>query len=227
MVLAMKPNLAMCVLSCLAFLSAPATAQHCAPIVESYLSQISVKPDAKRKAIDLKVEYSKTGGRSHPKYQAYLLAYLTKNENAALSPPPADLINKKVVCVLHTQLIERNKDGGYDFAAQLNRNDLAKKIIELGLTEKDRFGDAAWGGYKDAFRIAVFVPFLEDKTYSLLKGLPEDRHECNYMRDRALLFQRLPYYFSIHYGSVLGEELPKGDFDILIGSDEPPTRDSR
>ena len=218
----MKTPPAMAVLSCLMFLASPAMAQHCAPIAESYLSQISVTLDAKQKAIDLKLEYSKSGGRPMEKYQIYVLAYLEKNKKRALSPPPADLINKETVCVLHTQLVSRNKDGRYDCAVQLNMNELAKKIIELGqFAEKDRLGNKDVGHYKDSFRIAVFVPFLEDETYSVLKGLPEVKHECNYLRARALLFQPLPYSFNIFYGYVLGaREAATGEYGILIHADE-------
>lgn len=195
-------------------------AQHCAPIWESYLSEISVRHDAKQKAINVKIEYTKHGRAPHSKYQAYLLAYLEKNEGRALSPPPADLINKQVVCVLHTQVIELNKGGAFDFAVQLNVNDLAKKIIELGhLTEKDRLDD--WGVYKDRFHMAVFVPFLADQTYSVLKGLPEDKHECNWDHSRALFYQPLPYYFTIHYGTD-HTDLPKDEIRIWIhGADRP------
>jgi hypothetical protein len=201
----MKFTTSLAVLSCLVLMVNPAKAQHCAPIMESYLSRISIKHDAKDQALDLKVEYSKTGGRQKPKYQIYLLAYLEKNEPRVPAPLPADLIDKQFVRVLHTQAVERNKDGAYEFDLRLNMHELAEKIIELGsLTEKDREDRRSTGYYKDNFRLAVFVPFLEDRTYSVLDSLPKDKHECNYTQERALLFQPLPYSFSIHFGIVQG-----------------------
>lgn len=36
------------------------------------------------------------------------------------------------------------------------------------------------------------MPWLEDVKYSVLPGLPENRHECDYHNTRALVFQELP-----------------------------------
>jgi hypothetical protein len=68
------------------------------------------------------------------------------------------------------------------------------------------------------------VPFLEDQTYSTSKELPEDRHECNYAKDRALLWQPLPYAFSIHYGIVQAVRLDEGLYHVQINGDGPSTR---
>jgi hypothetical protein len=199
-----------------------AKAQHCAPIVESYLSQISVTHDSKDQAIDVKIRYSKSGGRPMLKYQIYLLAYLEKNEHRVPAPPPADLIDKQTTRVLHTKAVAPTKDGTYDFDVRLNMNELAKKIIDLGhLTDKDREAPGGWGRFKDTFRLAVFVPFLEDSTYSVLESLPKDKHECNYTGARALLFQPLPYSFSIHYGIVKAVQRAEGDYYIQINQSKP------
>ena len=217
----MKPTILLAVFFCSIFIVTPIGAQHCAPIVESYLSQISVKHDAKDQALDLKLEYCKTGGRPMPKYQIYLLAYLEKNEHGVPAHPPADLIDKQVVRVLHTQVVERSEDGTYEFKLRLNMNELAKKIIDLGhLTEKDSETPGGWGYFEDNFRLAVFVPFLADRTYSVLSGLPEDRHECNYTKARSLLFQPLPYSFSINFGIVQAVRLAEGNYYIQINQAE-------
>ena len=196
-----------------------AQAQHCAPIVESYLSEISVKHVDE--SIAVRVEYVKNGGQPKAKYQAYLLAFLEKNRAEATAAAPKTMINQEVVEILHTQLIERNQNGFYGMEVKLNRDELAKKMIKLGrLTEKDRTSDGGWGQYNDKIRLAVFIPFLEDQRYSNLKGLPEDKHECNYLNERALLFQELPYSFSIHYGIVQAVELKEGKFRIQINGDK-------
>jgi hypothetical protein len=194
-------------------------AQHCAPIVESYLSEISVKHADE--SIAVRVEYTKNGGQPKARYQAYLLAYIEKNSAKVPSASPNPVINQEVVVILHTQLIERNQRGRYDMEVRLNRDELAKKMIKHGqLTEKDRTNYGGWGQYKDKIRIAVFIPFLEDQQYSNLKGLPEDKHECNYSGERALLFQELPYSFSIHFGIVQAVRLEEGRFHIEINGDK-------
>jgi len=157
-------------------------------------------------------------------YYAHRLSYLVKNEHRVPAPLPAGFIDKQVVRVLHTEVVEQNKDGSYDFDLQLNMTELAQKIIGLGhFTEKDRKVYGGWGSFKDRFRLAVFVPFLEDSTYSVLDGLPEDKHECNYNDDRALLFQPLPYSFSIHFGTVLAVpfQLAEGTYRIQINQAKP------
>ena len=221
----MKRHVYFHVLSCLLLAGSSASAQHCAPIVESYLSQISIGPNKKRTALELEVEYAKVGGRRHPSYQIYLLAYLAKNEDQVPAPLPADFIDTKVVCVLHTEAIQQSKDGNYDFRVRLDMTELAQKIIELGhLTDADRADPGGWGSYNDSFRLAIFIPFLDDSTYSVVDSLPEDRHECNYLRRRELLFQQLPYSFTIHYGMVLAARpprLPEGQYRIQINQDQP------
>lgn len=232
----MKPLSRLTILSCFVLVVTPARAQHCPPILESYLSQISIKHNRKDRSLDLNVTYSKGGGHEMPKYQIYLLAYLQKNEHRVPTPLPADFadnkltadfIDKKFVCVLHTEAIELNNDDNlyddiYDFDLRLNMNELAEKIIKLGrFTEKDRINPDSWGYYEDKFRLAVFIPYLEDSTYSVLDSLPEDKHECPHSDRRALLFQPLPYAFSIQFGRPL---TAPGDYVILIDYVKPIER---
>jgi hypothetical protein len=196
-----------------------AHAQHCPPIAESYLSEISVKHVDESLAIH--IEYTKTGGQPKAKYQAYLLAFLEKNRADATAATPKLFINPEVIQVLHTQLIERNQQGVYGMEVKLNRDELARKMIKFGrLTEKDRTNNGGWGQCNDRIRLAVFIPFLEDQRYSNLKGLPQDKHECNYLHEPALLFQELPYSFSIHFGVVLGVRLKEGAFHIQVNGDK-------
>jgi hypothetical protein len=188
--------------------------------VESYLSEISVKHADE--SIAVRVEYTKNGGQPRTRYQAYLLAYLAKNKAEVPSAPPKPVINQDVVVILHTQQIERNQRGRYDMEVRLNRDEFAKKMIKHGqLAEKDRTNYGGWGQYNDKIRIAVFIPFLEDQQYSNLKGLPEDKHECNYSHERALLFQELPYSFSMHFGIVQAVRLEEGRLHIEINGDKP------
>ena len=210
----MRPITPLAALSCLIFMIVTAEAQHCPPIDESYLGQVSIRHAAGNQALELNVEYSKTGGQPKEKYQVYLLAYLEKNADRVPAPSPADLIDKQVVRVLHTQAIERNDRGTYEFQRRLLMTELAKSVIELGrLTEKDREDFGGWGRYKDRVRLAVFVPYLEDKTYSVLAELPAYKHECpagGGAGERSLLFQPLPYSLSIHFGAAHGAKLPEG-----------------
>ena len=218
----MKLMTSLGVLCCLILPVAAARAQHCPPIVESYLSQVSLQHDATDQALDLKLEYSKNGGQPKLKYQVYLLAYLEKNAHRVPAPLPEDLIDKQVVRVVHTQAIERNDGGTYELEWHPNTNELAKALIEIGrFTEKDQESPGGWGSFKDKFRLAVFIPFLEDRTYAILDGLPEDKHECNYTAERALLFQPLPYALSIHFGTVQGVRLTEGSYYIQINAAKP------
>ena len=231
----MKPLTTSAVLFCVLSMVAAAEAQHCPPIEESYLSQVSIKHAAGDRALEVKVEYSKTGGQTKEKYQMYLLAYLEKNADRVPAPSPADPIDKQIVCVLHTQAIERNDRGTYEFQRRLLMTELAKSVIELGrLTEKDREDFGGWGRYKDRVRLAVFVPYLEDKTYSVLAELPAYKHECptgEGAGKRSLLFQPLPYSLSIHFGAAHGARLPEGVYYIQINQihdrPQPKKKDGR
>jgi len=195
-------------------------AQHCPPIVESYLSEISVKH--KEGAIAIRVEYTKNGGQPKKKYQAYVVAYLEKNRKDVPAAAPKAVLDSKVALILHSQLIERDSKGRYGLKLELDHNELAKKIIDhRKLTEDDRTNYGGWGQYNDKIRIAMFIPFLEDKAYSNMEGLPDDKHECNYKRERALLFQELPYALSIHFGIVQAVKLEKSKFHIQINGDKP------
>src|SRR4051794_18567220 len=110
----MRSTTPLAVLSCFISMAAAAEAQHCPPIVESYLSRVSIKHDVEDRALDLKLEYSKNGGQPKPKYQVYLLAYLEKNAHRVPAPLPADFIDEQVVRVLLTQAVARHDRGTYE-----------------------------------------------------------------------------------------------------------------
>jgi hypothetical protein len=178
----------------LAAVTEGAQAQHCAGITESYLSEISVKHV--KDSLKIKCEYYKQGGRTKEAYQAYLLAYLDEHANKINQSSGEEFFDPEFVEVLHTQVITRDAEDGYKLEFAISNEDFAKMLIK-----KKPIGDkrrsTGGGFYLDNVRLAVFIPFLEDKKYALLKGLPEDRHECNYSGVKALLFQPLPSSLSI------------------------------
>ncbi len=195
-------------------------AQHCQPIYESYLSLISVQQAKGR--IKFRLQYTVQGGPGQSAYQAYWLAYLEKDAARVPAPAPKDVIDTEAALALHTELIRRNKEGVFDLEFEIAGGDLAKKMIaHRKLTEKDRTVNGGWGMYKDRIRIAVFIPLLDDKKYSVIEGLPKDRHYCNYDDDRALLFQTLPYRLSMHFGIVRALTRKPGRFIIEVNGDKP------
>jgi len=176
-------------------LSQAAQAQHCPPIYQSFLSKVSV--EWQKHTLRLQAEYTKSGGVLHDAYQAYVVAYLDKDRKQVPAAKGKDVLDPKATLVLHTQVIKRNAKGTFALDYSIGDEDLVKRVIKhMKLGEKDRAEMRHWDEYKDEIRIAIFVPFLDDKKYSNLKGLPKERHECNYDDDRALIFQTLPYRFT-------------------------------
>lgn len=194
-----------------------ARGQHCAPIYQSFLSEISMK--WADDTLKVHAEYTKEGGRDKPAYQAYVIAYLEKDRKLVPSKNKGEVFDPKVALVLHTQVIKRNKDGSYDLDYAIEDKQLVKRVIEhRKLGDDDRTKNKYWHVYKDKIRIAVFIPFLEDKKYATLEGLPEDRHECNYPGDRALLFQTLPN--RIDFRTAHAEDI-KGNVWVRVNGDKP------
>ena len=187
-------------------------AQHCAPIGESYLSELSVKAD--EKDIKIRGEYRKRGGQDKMKYQLYVLAYLDRDADKVPAPAPAAspddkkktehmgptlLLDPAHVLILHTQLIERNKDEGYPFEYKIDLRELAERFLKQDLIVKEELSKSDKpGSFRGRLRVAVFIPFLDDTKHATLPGLPEDKHECNYSNAPALLYQQLPYLFRLN-----------------------------
>lgn len=166
-----------------------AYAQHCAGITESYLSEISIKHV--KDTLKIKCEYYKVGGRKKEAYQAYLLAYLDQHANKVNQSGSAEFFDPESVQVLHTQVIQRDEEGVYKLEFAISNEDFVKMMFKKKrLLEEDQSSSRDY--YDAKVRLAVFIPFLEDAKYAVLKGLPEDRHECNYRGLKALLFQQLP-----------------------------------
>ena len=206
----------------LALLGQPAWAQHCAPVYESYLSEVSLKrADGQLK---LQLEYTLEGGRGQDAYQAYVLAYLERDAARVPAPKLGDSIGPGAGLVLHTQLIERNEEGAFELAYEIGEDELAKQMIAHGkLGEDDRSQNGGWGAYRDRVRFAVFVPWLDDEEHSVIEGLPEDRHCCNYTDAPELLFQTLPYRMRISFGIVEARRIEDGTFRIEVNGDRTPS----
>ena len=124
--------------------------QHCPPIIESYLSEISVKHDFE--SMTIRVEYTKWGGQSKSKYQAYLLAYLDKHAAQVPAAAPHAVINKEIVVILRTQLIEkrRKKEGevvdSYAMEVKLDADDLDRLTTGLGIAPEQARSQGAKDG---------------------------------------------------------------------------------
>jgi hypothetical protein len=212
--------------------------QHCCPIVESYLGGISVEHSGD--SIRFSLKYCKMGGSTKAfLYQSYLIAYLEKNESQLFALDSKDITKNNYSIVLINRLInshqndvgtlKNNERAGnlfsnfaYQYPDKISflTNDLANKIIkEFKLNSaSDTVNVGGWCSYSEKFKIAFFVPFLEDTINSNNKKLPEYKHECNYDRRPYLLFQPLPYTFQIKFGSVIGVKFKKGDYYIHINN---------
>ena len=207
-------------------------AQHCAPLYQTYLSEVSMRiVRAERPADDklrIHVQYAKEGGQDPAAYQGYLIAYLDRNAAKVPAPAPAEVLDPTAMVVLHTQLMKRREQANspgpqtYDLDFEISCEQLVQKLVEHGkLGAADRDDVNGWLCYRDQIRFALFVPWLEDKEYSVLRGLPEDRHECNYLRSRALLFQELPTRAGF---KVSHDEANRGHVWVMLrgGQADPP-----
>ncbi|MFO1063061.1 MAG: hypothetical protein U0892_04210 [Pirellulales bacterium] len=214
-VLPLRRLLLVFVLSAVALPSAVLHAQHCAPIVESYLSTTELKRSADGLEFDL--AYSKTGGQRKDAYQAYLLVFKESDAERVLAMTPQQAIEAKLAVVAHTQVIRSGEDGSYALKWKLDNAVFVKNIVEEGKLSHERVVDnGGWKKFQDTLRIAVFIPFLDDKTYAIADGLPEYKHECNYLSDPALLFDPLPQRFTIHFGVVQGFRQAEGHYTIQV-----------
>lgn len=184
-------------------LGATAPTQHCAPLYQSFLSEASIRTVRAEQPADdrlqIHVQYAKEGGQAPAAYQGYLVAYLDRDVGKVPAAAPADVLDPKLALVLHTQVMQRREKEDapgpqtYDLDFEIRWEELVDKVIahaQLGAADREDWPN--WHHYKDHIRFALFVPWLEDKKYAVLPGLPEKRHECNYLGTRALVFQELP-----------------------------------
>ena len=207
-------------LSALLFAPVQLYAQHCAPIVESYLSTIGMTRS--EEGLKLVLRYTKTGGRTKSAYQAYILAYSDKNKAKVLELTAQEAIAQKLVTVVHTQVAKQNEAGDYEIDFNLN----TKNFVELLLKEKqislESVTDSGgWKCFDSPIRLAVFVPFLDDEQFSRIDGLPEDKHECNYGKKSALFYDSLSTQMQVCFGIVQAIRLNEGEYYIQMHGREP------
>ena len=175
--------------------------QHCPAIVESYLESISVKHIDE--GISLAIDYKKSGGQPKEAYQAYVVAYSDSNTNRLAEMSPQKAIETKVITVVHTQLAKRQENGCYGIQCTLKTSDLVATLLKDSQIDLEKIHDVGgWKSFKGRIRLAVFVPFLEDEKFSTIEGLPESKHECNYLGEDGLIFEILPQTFTFHFGIV-------------------------
>lgn len=196
------------------------SAQHCAPIVESYLSTIDLTRS--EEGLNLSLRYSKTGGRSKSAYQAYILAYSDKNSAKLVELTPQKAIAEKLVTVLHTQAAKQNEEGNYEIEFKLNTQDFVELLLKEKQISLDSVTDTGgWKSFDSPIRLALFIPFLDDKQFSRIDGLPEDKHECNYGNKSALFYDSLSTQMQICFGIVQATRLREGEYYLQMNGRKP------
>ena len=196
------------------------TAQHCPPIVESYLESISVKHIDE--GISFAIDYKKSGGQRKDAYQAYVVAYSDLDTDKLLALSPQEAIETKVVSVVHTQLAKRQENGCYGIQCTLKTRDLVAALLKDSKIDLKKVDDVGgWKSFNGRIRFAVFIPFLEDEKFSMIGALPEEKHECNYLGEDGLIFETLPQTFTFHFGIVQAVRIPEGEYYIQINGNRP------
>jgi hypothetical protein len=194
--------------------------QHCPPIVESYVSGLGVKRT--KNGIDFQFTYTKTGGQTKDAFQAYILAYPDSKTEAIEKLTPQHAIESGLATIAHTCIAKTNGSGDYTFGYSLDTETFVSAMLNRKLITKSRTTNAGgWKAYDGEIRLALFVPFLDDKKYSVLGELPDDKHECNYRGDSALLFQPITQKLSIRFGVVQAVKLDAGKHYIEINGNRP------
>jgi len=198
-------------------------AQHCPPIVESYLQSVSI--ERSEGDIAFEIDYRKTGGQQKESYQTYILAYSQSDSNRIAALTPQEAIESKLATVVHTQLSKRQQNGYYNIRWKLNTQSFVASMLKDSRLDKQQIDDyGGWKSFKDRIRIAVFVPFLDDEKYSVVEGLPENKHECNYLGDSALLFETLSHRLSVHFGVVQALRIPEDQYVLQINGHRPSAK---
>ena len=181
-----------------------------------------------KEGLSIKVGYSKTGGRAKESYQAYVLAFSEKNFTKIEKLTPQQAIENGLATIVHTQIAaftaapdappaiqQVDESGEYRLAYELNTEQFVEKMIAAKQIEKTS-DIGGWQRFDDKLRLAIFIPFLDDKKYSVLDGLPNDKHECNYSGESALLFQKLTPKLTISFGVVRASKLKDGEHFIEL-----------
>lgn len=170
-------------------------AQHCAPILDSYLSRITLEATDDQDVWSLEWEYCKHGGRKMPGYQAYLIGYMAADRARMIESLRTHVFDPKGVHVIDTMVVRPNEKGRYVYTTQLS---VRKFKQQIELWTKDRSSeDPRLAETESSFELLVFIPFVENRKYAYLEGIAEDRHECNYTHAPALLIQTLPYQWRL------------------------------
>ncbi|MFO0940276.1 MAG: hypothetical protein U0930_05860 [Pirellulales bacterium] len=189
-------------------------AQHCSPIVETYLSSVTIGHSENE--IDLSAVYSKLGGQPKSAYQAYLIAYSSSNSKRIAELTPQQVIKEKMAVVVDTKLIERDKVGSYPAAWKLRKSKFIKLLMEQKVISE--YSAETRSLAKEEIYLAVFIPFLDDPEFSVIEGLPEDRHECNYGREAALLFETISTSLSIYRNALETDQKAGNNYTIYLQS---------
>jgi hypothetical protein len=180
-------------------------AQHCAPITKTALNEVSViRIDS---SLKIQFEFVKNGGQIKDAYQVYLLAYLKKDKNDVFEEEQkasfrkkqlVNIYNQNTTIILKKDIIkqavryDKAAEGTiYGFSGTIKIIEIAKKVVKHGNFMKE---NNYWG----EFKIAVFIPFLDDKEHSVDQRLPKDTHECNYQGRSFLILQELNHTFKIY-----------------------------
>lgn len=195
-------------------------AQHCPPIVESYLSECSVKRS--ESGLTFAFSYQKSGGQPKQAYQIYVVAFADSITERVAKVPPQQAIREGLITVVGTQLMKRDRDGQYPVKYELDTEPFVQRMLKAQQLSNTRTSNVGgWQRYNDRLRLAVFIPFLDDEKYSNLDGLPRDKHECNYRGDSALLFEMIPQRLEVCFGIVQAKRLPKGQHYIQLNGNRP------
>ena len=205
---------------CFLYFTPLVSAQHCPPIVESYLSATSV--DRNDDGLEFSMTYSKTGGQPKLAYQAYLVAFSVESADTIAKLTPQQALAKGHAAIIETKIAQRNKRGKYESKFSLKTEAFVETLLTAKLIKKSRVNDSGgWKSYGDQIRLAVFIPFLDDEKYSVLEDLPDDTHECNYRGDSALLFEPLGPDLQICFGVVQAVQLKAGKHYIQLNGNRP------
>ncbi len=211
----LKSYLSAALMAVVMWQASEAVAQHCAPIVESYLQSVLVKHTDDGIAFD--IEYKKTGGQNKASYQAYLLVYSDADAGRIELMSPQEAIESKLVSVVHTQLAKRQDNGCYRIECALKTQAFVGDMLKDSRLDREQVDNlGGWKAFQGKLRFAVFVPFLDDSKYSVIEGLPENKHECNYRNESGLIFETLSQTLSVHFGIVQAVRVPEDQYYIQI-----------